>query len=51
MPADHNLPFGKIFGRAAQDLLYGAKLANKSGDEKGELRRASSAFFGKLLTR
>ena len=51
MQADRNLAFGEIFGRAARDLLYGAKPANKSGNEKDELRKENSSLFGKLLTR
>ena len=51
MQGDRSLPFGEIFGHAARHLLYGAKPANKWGDEKGALRKARSAFFGKLLTR
>ena len=51
MQADRNLPFGEIFGRAARDLLYGAKPANKSGSERDELRNKNSSIFGKLLTR
>lgn len=50
MPADRNLPFGEIFGRAARDLLYGAKPANKAGSERDELRNENSSLFGKLLT-
>ena len=50
MPGDRSLPFGEIFGRAARDLLYGAKPANKSGSERDELRNKNSSLFGKLLT-
>jgi len=51
MQADRSLPFGDIFGRAARDLLYGAKPAKKSGNERDELRKENSSLFGTLLTR
>ena len=46
MPADRNLPFGDIFGRAARDLLYGAKPANKSGNGRvGLMKRKLFPFW------